>query len=102
MLQVAIKFVSKESVHEFKVVSFTLHKFGQLNGTRYHDNAYTGKFGRGTGKPLGIFYYRTVVPEALDFTLLVLTISYLIQKTRLRSTMCPSLENKRLQIFFMS
>lgn len=94
MLQVAIKFVSKESVHEFKVVSFTLHKFGQLNGTRYHDNGYTGKF--------GIFYYRTVVPEALDFTLLVLTISYLIQKTRLRSTMCPSLENKRLQIFFMS
>lgn len=97
MLQVAIKFVSKESVHEFKVVSFTLHKFGQLN-----DNGYTGKFGRGTGKPLGIFYYRTVVPEALDFTHLVLTISYLIQKTRLRSTMCPSLENKRLQIFFMS
>lgn len=102
MLQVAIKFVSKESVHEFKVVSFTLHKFGQLNGTRYHDNGYNGKFGRGTGKLLGIFYYRTVVPEALDFSHLVITISYLIQKTRLRSTMCPSLENKRLQIFFIS
>ena len=54
--------------------------FGQLNGTRYHDNGYTGKFGRVTGKPLGIFYYRTVASETLDFTHLVLTISYLIPR----------------------
>lgn len=73
VFQVAIKFVSKESVREFKVVSFTLHKFGLLNGKRYLKLRWKK---RGTGKPLNIFCYRT----SSRGTWFVLTIIYLVQK----------------------